>query len=316
MSASVNLELFRRRVPAEVKLVLLVILSVALLVLDAHTRYVEPVRQSLSIALYPFQRVVMMPRDAVAVVQDYTSAASLLRQESEALQRQRIELAQVIANAAQLDTENAQLRRLLGVVEGKPTHPTVVVQVLYEPATAYQRRLVFNKGTRDGIQPGMPVIDEGGLVGQVIRVTPFTSEAALLTDEKLAVPVQVLRNGLRLIAFGSPSNNRVEVRYFSLDADIRQGDVLVTSGVGGAFPSGISVGTVESVERDSSSGFAKAVAQPTSYPERYRHFLILKVPEPDALTSPAKEDDKAPVSGHPQTPIQEGPSDAATRTAN
>ncbi len=278
MSAAVNLELFRRRVPAEVKLVLLVILSAVLLVLDAHSHYLEPVRKGLNVALYPFQRVVMLPGDAVVLVQDYTNAAALLREESEALQRQRIELAQVIANAGQLATENAQLRRLMGVVDGKPTHPTVVVQVLYEPATPFRRRLVFNKGSRDGIEPGMPIIDEGGLVGQVIRVTPFTSEAALLTDEQLAVPVQILRNGLRLIAFGSPANGKVEVRYFSSDADIRKSDVLVTSGIGGAFPSGISVGTVESVERDSSSGFAKAVAQPTSHPERYRHFLILKVP--------------------------------------
>jgi len=277
MSASVNLELFRRGVPAEVKLVLLVVVSLVLMFVDAHSRYMEPLRQGLSVVLYPLQRVVMLPRDGIAMIQDYSSAAALLKQESEALQRQRIELAQVVANAAQLSTENAQLRRLLGVVEGNPTHPTVVVQVLYEPSTPYVRRLVFNKGASDGIAPGMPVIDEGGLVGQVIRVTPFTSEAALLTDEKLAVPVQVLRNGLRLIAFGSPSNGRVEVRYFSSDADIKPGDVLVTSGVGGAFPAGISVGTVESVERDSSSGFAKAVARPTSYPERYRHFLILKV---------------------------------------
>lgn len=288
MSASVNLELFRRRVPAEVKLVLLVVLSVVLLVMDAHSRYMEPLRQGLSVVLYPFQRVIMMPRDAVVLVQDYSNAATLLKEESEALQRQRIELAQVIANAAQLATENAQLRRLLGVVEGKPTYPTVVVQVLYEPATPFRRRLVFNKGAKDGIQPGMPVIDEGGLVGQVIRVTPFTAEAAMLTDEQLAVPVQVLRNGLRLIAFGAPAQGKVEVRYFSSDADIRQGDVLVTSGVGGAFPSGISVGTVESVDRDSSSGFAKAVAQPTSHPERYRHFLILKVPVFDeAVQSPS-----------------------------
>src|SRR5690554_3716056 len=113
MSASVNLELFRRRVPAEVKLVFLVTLSLVLLVLDAHTRYTEPVRQGLSVVMYPFQRVVMLPRDAVTVIQDYSNAAALLRQESEALQRQRIELAQVIANAAQLGTENAQLRRLL-----------------------------------------------------------------------------------------------------------------------------------------------------------------------------------------------------------
>lgn len=278
MSAPAKLELFRRSVPAEVKLVLLVVLSMALLLFDANSRYLEPVRQGLSVVLYPFQRIVMLPRDAITLVQDYSNAASLLKQESEELQRQRIELAQVVANAAQLDAENSQLRRLLGVVEGKPTHPAVVVQVLYEPSTPYQRRLVFNKGSRDGIEPGMPVIDEGGLVGQIIRVTPFTSESALLTDEQLAVPVQILRNGLRLIAFGTSGAGLIEVRYFSSDADIREGDVLVTSGVGGVFPAGISVGTVGIVERDSASGFAKATAQPTSHPERYRHFLILKVP--------------------------------------
>lgn len=278
MATKVDLELFRRRVPAQVKLVLLALLACLLLVIDAHTRYLEPLRKGLSVTLYPFQRVVMLPGDAVVVVQDYSNAAQLLKEESEALQQQRIELSQVIGNAAQLVTENRQLRRLLSVIEDRPIHPAVVVEVLYEPATDYRRRLVFNKGSREGIEPGMPVIDEGGIVGQVIRVTPFSAEAAMLTDEQLAVPVQLLRNGLRLIAFGSSIPGKVEVRYFSSDTDIQMGDVLVTSGVGGGFPAGISVGTVESVERDAASGFARALAQPTSHPERYRHFLILKVP--------------------------------------
>jgi rod shape-determining protein MreC len=278
MATKVDLELFRRSVPAEVKLVLLTIVSCFLLVLDAQTRYLEPVRNGLNVALYPFQRVVILPRDAVAIVYDYGNAARLLQQESEALQQQRIELAQVLSNAAQLVTENDQLRRLLGVMEAKPVFPAVVVEVLYEPATAYRRRLVFNKGSREGVEPGMPVIDEGGVVGQIIRATPFSAEAAMLTDERLAIPVQVLRNGLRLIAFGSALPGKVEVRYFSSDADIREGDILVTSGVGGGFPAGLSVAKVETVERDSASGFARAVAQPTAHPERYRHFLVLQVP--------------------------------------
>lgn len=278
MARNVDLQLFRRSVPAEVKLVLLGLLCVVLLVVDANSKLLSPVRQVLGVALYPFQRVVMLPRDAVTLVQDYTDAARLLQQESDDLRRQRIELSQVLTNAAQLMTENEQLRRLLGVVEQRPAYPTVVVEVLYEPVTPFRRRLVFNKGSRDGIAPGMPVIDEGGVVGQVIRVTPFSAEAAMLTDEQLAIPVQLLRNGLRLIAFGSTVPGKIEVRYFSSDADIRLGDVLVTSGVGGGFPSGLSVGTVQSVERDAASGFARALAEPTSYPERYRHFLVLKVP--------------------------------------
>ena len=285
MAKKVDLELFRRSVPAEVKVVLFGLLCVVFLLLDSYTSYLNPLRQALSVGLYPFQRVVMLPRDGVALVQDYTNAARLLQEESDALRRQRIELAQVITNAAQLVTENGQLRRLLSVVEQRPEFPTVVVEVLYEPLTPYRRRLVFNKGSNDGISAGMPVIDEGGVVGQVVRVTPFSAEAAMLTDEQLAIPVQLLRNGLRLIAFGSTLPGKVEVRYFSSDADIREGDVLVTSGVGGGFPAGLAVATVESVERDSASGFARAVAQPTSHPERYRHFLVLKVPVFEGLPS-------------------------------
>jgi rod shape-determining protein MreC len=148
----------------------------------------------------------------------------------------------------------------------------------------------------------MPVIDEGGIVGQVIRVTPFSAEAAMLTDEQLAVPVQLLRNGLRLIAFGSSIPGKVEVRYFSSDTDIQEGDVLVTSGVGGGFPAGISVGTVESVERDAASGFARALAQPTSHPERYRHFLILKVPITTNGTNEVP-DPSNPVVGGTHAPV-------------
>ncbi|HEY7803834.1 MAG TPA: rod shape-determining protein MreC [Orrella sp.] len=287
MASNVDLQLFRRSVPAEVKLVLLSLLCVVMLVVDANSTLLNPLRQGMSLALYPFQRVVMLPRDAVTVVQDYTNAARLLQQESDDLRRQRIELSQVITNAAQLVTENEQLRRLLSVVEQRPEFPTVVVEVLYEPVNPYQRRLIFNKGSEVGIAAGMPVIDEGGVVGQVVRVTPYSSEAALLTDEQLAIPVQLLRNGLRLIAFGSTVPGKVEVRYFSSDADIAVGDVLVTSGVGGGFPSGLSVATVESVERDSASGFARALAEPTAYPERYRHFLVLKVPLGDSVTSDA-----------------------------
>ncbi len=297
MASHVDLQLFRRSVPAEIKLVLLSLLCVLMLAVDANSTLLNPLRQGLNIVLYPFQRVVLLPRDAVAVVQDYTNAARLLQQESDELRRQRIELSQVVTNAAQLLTENEQLRRLLSVTEKRQGHPTVVVEVLYEPVNPYQRRLVFNKGSDEGIAPGMPVIDEGGVVGQIIRVTPYTAEAALLTDEQLAIPVQLLRNGLRLIAFGSTVPGKVEVRYFASDADIKVGDVLVTSGVGGGFPSGLSVATVQSVERDAASGFARALAEPTSYPERYRHFLVLKVPPTKPVVNDAVTTTPAPEVG-------------------
>src|SRR3546814_16307871 len=102
----------------------------------------------------------------------------------------------------------------------------------------------------------------GGGVGQIVRVTPFTSEAALLTDDKVSIPVQVLRNGLRLIAFGGYPGGKVEVRYLTNDTDIHPGDVLVTSGVGGLFPAGLSVATVDEIQRESASGFSSSVVPP------------------------------------------------------
>src|SRR5690606_32801157 len=140
--------------------------------------------------------------DALPIFNEWVNAANRIRTENEALQRQRIELSQVATHAAQLAAENAQLRRLLGVTD-TVEQAAVVVEVLYEPANTFQQRLVFNKGSQAGLAPGMPVIDEGGVVGQIVRVTPMASEAALVTDERVSVPVQVLRNGLRLIAFGS-----------------------------------------------------------------------------------------------------------------
>ena len=268
--------LFRHGPSAEVRLLVLALVALALLITDARIRVLDPVRQAVAVALYPFQRVVLLPRDGVQTVYEWMNAASLIRNENEALQRQRIELSQVASHAAQLAAENAQLRRLL-CISDTTAQSAVVVEVLYEPPNSFNQRLVFNKGSNAGIAPGMPVIDEGGVVGQIIRVTPMTAEAALVTDEQVSIPVQLLRNGLRLIAFGGDSAGEMEVRYLAANADIRQGDTIVTSGVGGLFPAGLPVAKVDSVERDTASGFARAVVQPLAHPERYRHFLVLQV---------------------------------------
>lgn len=271
-----TIKLFKRGPSAEFRLFVFVVLALVLMVVDARWPVLDPARRVVAVAIYPFQRLVLAPRDIVAKFDDWIDSATLVRTEKEALQRQRIELAQLATHAAQLSSENQQLRRLLNIAD-TVAQPSVAVEVLYEPPNAFSHHLIFNKGTHSGIKPGMPVIDEGGVVGQVVRVTPFTSEAALLTDDSVSIPVQVLRNGLRLIAFGGNIPGKVEVRYLTADADIKAGDTLITSGIGGLFPAGLLVARVERVERDAGSGFALAVAGPLSHPERYRHFLVLRV---------------------------------------
>lgn len=271
-----TLRLFKRGPAVQLRAASLVVLAVCLIVIDARWEVLAPLRQAVAVAIYPFQRAVMAPRDLTLYFSSWTEAASSARSEKEALQRQRIELAQLATHAAQLLSENEQLRRLLQVSD-TVTQSSVAVEVFYEPPNAFSHHLVFNKGSADGILAGMPVIDEGGVVGQIMRVTPFTSEAALITDDKVAIPVQVLRNGLRLIAFGGNQGGRIEARYLTADVDLEEGDTLITSGIGGLFPAGLPVGTVERIERDLASGFAQAVVTPLSHPERYRHFLVLLV---------------------------------------
>lgn len=271
-----QLTLFKTGPSVEVRLVLLLMLCLLLVVVDARWPLLSPVRRAISVAIYPFERVVMAPRDALEYFDSWSHAAARARDEQDALRRQRIEMAQLATHAAQLAAENEQLRRLLNVSE-KISQKSVAVEVFYVPPNAFNHSLVFNKGSRDGIQPGMPVIDEGGVVGQIVRVTPFTSEAALLIDDQVSIPVQVLRNGLRLIAFGSDQIGKLEVRYLSGNVDIRPGDTLVTSGIGGLFPAGLSVGRIDKVDHDPGTGFAMAIAEPFSHPERYRHFLVLRV---------------------------------------
>lgn len=285
-----SIRLFKRGPSAEVRLAVFVVLSVVLLVTDARWSVLEPARQAIAMAIYPFQRVVMAPATITRHVDTWLNATALVHTEKEALQRQRIELAQVSTHAAQLATENEQLRRLLQVAD-TVTQPAVAVEVFYEPPNAFNQRLVFNKGSAHGIRPGMPVIDEGGVVGQVVRVTPYTAEAALITDDNVSIPVQVLRNGLRLVAFGGSAAAKVEARYLTNEVNLVPGDVLITSGIGGLFPAGLPVAEVESVEFDPATGFAVAVGRPLSHPERYRHFLVLLVDEP---TLPTQDTDITP----------------------
>src|SRR5690606_15390288 len=153
MQENGSLKLFRQGPPLEARLFALALLALALLLVDARWSTLEPVRQGISVALYPFQRLMLAPRDGIERVASWIDAAHEIRLEKEALQRQRIELAQMATHAAQLAAENEQLRRLLNVPD-TVTQPAIAVEVLFEPTSAFNHHLVFNKGSSNGIQPG------------------------------------------------------------------------------------------------------------------------------------------------------------------
>ncbi|ETD68932.1 rod shape-determining protein MreC [Pelistega indica] len=289
-----SLNLFQRGQVSGLRLVALGILCVILMIADSQTNYIEPVRKVVASVIHPLQRAALWPRDVVVQIYNWSNAVELVRTQTEESQRQRIGLTQLSVQASQMAEENIQLRRLLGIKKSVNI-PSVAVQILYAAPNPLHQTLVLTKGANDGIAPGMPVIGEGGLVGQIQRVTANTAEAALITDERVSLPAIILRNGLRVVVYGSGHPSRVEVRYLALGADIKEGDQLVTSGIGGVFPAGLAIGQVNKIEKNSAQGFVSAYVEPTAHPERYLHFLVLLT---DVAKTPSDSDQDTGKDGH------------------
>lgn len=256
-------------------------LALALLVVDARFKTLTVVRQTIGTVLYPVQRAALLPRDAAIRVVAYFSTQSALLREAEQLRRERLELAKQVEVAQQFETENAQLRRLLDARERAPVR-SIHAEILYDARDPFAQKVVINRGSQHGLSPGQPVIDDRGVLGQVVRVFPFTAEVALVTDREQTIPVQVLRNDLRAIAYGGPQAGTLELRFMAANADVANGDMLVTSGLDGVYPAGFPVAKVMSVVRGSSA-FARIVCEPVAAVGGSPQVLVLF---PDAAIPP------------------------------
>lgn len=266
--------LFKQGASARAKMVFFALIALVLLGVDSHMRSLAVVRQVISTALYPLQVVALAPRDVLYSVSDYFTSLSDIKTENEKLKSQQTLNARTLQQGQQLLAENVQLRHLLGTSERLPVK-SVLGEILYDTRDAFTRKIVLDRGIQHGVELGQPVIDHVGVVGQVTRVFPFTSEVTLLTDRNQAIPVQVLRNGLRSVAYGRGQSNVLDLRFMPTNADIQKGDVLVTSGIDGVYPAGLAVATVSLVENKSADSFARIVCQPSAGLDRNRQLLIL-----------------------------------------
>ncbi|RJG04845.1 rod shape-determining protein MreC [Noviherbaspirillum cavernae] len=280
--------LFKQGASARAKVVIFALIAIGLLLADAHLRSLGMIRQFVGTALYPLQVVALLPRDAAYMVGDYFSSLSAMQRENRALTQEKVANAQVLQQAQQLSAENAQLRKLLAANERVPVK-SVLSEILYDARDAFTRKIVLDRGSKHGVAPGQPVIDDVGVVGQVTRVFTFTSEVTLLTDKDQAIPVQVVRSGLRSIVYGQGHSGSLDLRFMPVNADIQTGDVLVTSGIDGVYPAGLSVAKVVQVERKSSDAFARIVCQPLAGIDRNRQLLIL-LTESNFPARPAPEE--------------------------
>lgn len=267
--------LFKQGTSAVARLVVFVAIALTLLIVDARFDALRTVRQVAATVLMPVERVVLIPRDMLRAAFDYLQASATLATENRELRRRAVEQANDALRQAQLEAENRQLRKLLELKEQSAT-PVVAAEVLYDARDPYTHRIVIDRGSHHDVRAGYPVIDERGVVGQVTRVSPFQSEVTLLTDKEQAIPVQVVRNGLRSIAFGGAKAGMLDLRFMAASADLQQGDLLVTSGLDGVYPPGLPVARIVQIERKADTAFSRVYCEPVAGVRSHRQLLVVR----------------------------------------
>jgi len=256
------------------RLALLGLLSIALLFADSRFRYLENVRQVVGIVLYPLQRAVQLPGEAVAYVGDYFGSKRQLADDNAHLKQELVAQAPAVHSAAIAEIENARLKALLDVSRRFPG-AAIAVEVLYMGRDPFSQKVFVSKGVDAGVKAGDAVIDDQGVVGQVTRAYPMMGEVTLITDRDYAVPVKIERNGVRSIMFGNGTGRAPELRFIASTADVKIGDRLLTSGIDGTYPAGLAVAEVVDVDRNTGQMFARITCRPLAGVERSKFLLVL-----------------------------------------
>ena len=280
-TAGASKALFRRDSTTLYTTATLAAASILLIAIEANTRFLDPVRSAVAILADPVYYVAETPHFLGNLVEDLSNSA----QEVQRLERRVLELSLVAQQALATRTENNRLRELLGSrprVSGQVL-VTELIGVVPDPG---KHRVLIDKGTADGVSVGAAVVDSQGLFGQVIEVSRASSVVLLVTDPTHATPVEVSRNNLRSIATGVGRYDWMELEAVPFSADIRRGDLVVSSGLGGRFPRGYPVGEVAEVERNPTARFATVRVRPSAALNRSRHVLVVF---PDTFPDTAPE---------------------------
>lgn len=283
---------FKQGPSALSRLVFFSALALFLMVADARFKLVQPLRAAVATVLYPAQWLALQPVQMAHRGLGYLTELKTARATEQAARLKLAEQSQRAGQVEQLLLENARLRALLGLRE-RVQVPAQAAQVLYDATDPYSRRVVIGKGQMQGVQPGAPVMDESGVLGQITRVYPLVSEITLLIDRDQVIPVMNTRTGTRSVAYGlpSPRGGMMELRYMSVTEDVKEGDLLATSGVDGVYPPGLPVARVVSVDRRSDTSFARILCQPLAQLGGVTHVMVLEPVTPqaplDAASMPA-----------------------------
>lgn len=286
---------FKQGPSAVSKLLFFSALSVLLMVADVRFGVTQPLRATLSVALYPVQWLAMRPQALAEYSGDYMQARDVAQASERDARQQLLVQARRSGQVEQLALENKQLRELLSLSKRLETKG-IAAEVLYDAADPYTRKLIIDKGLLNGIKASSPVMDEHGILGQVTHVLPLVSEVTLVTDREHSIPVLNTRTGARGVAYGeSGGAPLLELRFMATNADIEVGDMLSTSGVDGIYPAGVLVGKVTKVERRAETAFARILCEPVGRVQGARHVMILE-PLSDQLPPRPQIEKQLPVA--------------------
>jgi rod shape-determining protein MreC len=263
-------------VAGTLKLLAWLALAIALIVLDHRGGWLAQVRERAVAAVQPLWWLAGLPARIGDSLADSAATRARLAGENRTLRNALLVSGARVARLQAAAAENAHLRELLGAArrgDGLDVQLAPVLDIDLDPT---RQRLVLDAGARDGVVVGQSVIDAGGLVGQIISVQPGTSTVLLLTDPDHAVPVMVARSGVRLLSYGTGRSDRLRLANIPLSADVRVGDVVLTSGLGGRFPAGFPVGTIVALHPDDSHAFLVGDVRPAARLDRGRDVLLLR----------------------------------------
>jgi rod shape-determining protein MreC len=263
------------RIPAlGVRLIVLLFASIILMVLDHRQNHLGAVRQAIGAAVYPLQVIVDAPFRLWEWVRDGTADRNQLQLELSRLQAERLLTNARLQRLTALEAENARLRDMLDA-RAQVRDEVRVAEIMAVDANPYRHNIVIDIGEREGAYDGQSIVDAAGVIGQIIETGLTTSQAMLISDPSHSLPVEVNRNGLRTIANGTGEFGRLVLPFVTNNADIRPGDLLVTSGLGGAFPAGYPVAIIDTVNRIPQEPFADVSATPAAALDQVREVMLI-----------------------------------------
>ncbi len=261
-----------------------VALSIAMMTVDHRYHALDGTRDVLTTAIYPLQYLARLPTHVQNWLNENLTGRATLLAENARLREKQIFLNVQLQKLTTLEAENRRLRSLLESAVNTPER-VLIAELLSVGFDPYRHHILLNRGRQHGVYVGQPALDQQGVIGQVIQADPITATAILITDPNHALPIQINRTGVRTLALGTGNFQELELPHIPNNEDVKVGDLLVTSGMGGRFPRGYPVGMVTKVEFDPGSPFAHIVARPVAQLDRIREVMLLEN-KPDA-TEPA-----------------------------